>query len=470
MARNKCDMRPYWKAFKARKRAPRVSPEAITAHMQCLLGSAPQRAAEGPDTESARAAQLTASPAADGADLDQPFTAAEVVGGIKAMRVKACTVGLLTVEALTLVGPLLAPCLAALFNLCAAAGRLPTSWALSGVTPIHKGGDELDPSNYRGIAVGTAIGKLYATMLNQRMTAWLEAHQLRARGQGGYRLDHRTQDHLYLLRTLVEDHRQRKQPLFVCFVDLAKFFDSVDRQLLWRKLQAVGVGGRMLSAVQAIYATVPVAVKIGGSLSETFESVMGVKQGCPLSPTLAGIFLDDFERSVAEAVGTDLPVLQGQPVPPILWADDLLLASTTARGLQRLLDVLSAFSDRWRLTVNSSKTKAIEFRRPHDQVLVLALNLQRATHFRASKLVRVFGACAFIVVKLLSTHAYLALNQRSALCWPSEAAALRSSCTTQSCCANSLTHWFLPVMMYGVEVWGAQLGASVMEQGRRRLN
>ena len=59
--------------------------------------------------------------------------------------------------------------------------------------------------------------------------------------------------------------------------------------------------------------------------------------GCPLSPTLAGIHLDDLGRSVTEADGTELPLQNGQPMPPTLWADDLMLASTTARGLQSLL-------------------------------------------------------------------------------------------------------------------------------------
>lgn len=81
MARNKHDLRPFWRAFRARKRASRVSPEAMADHMQRLLGSMPDWGAEQPDTEGARAAQLASSPAADGADLNQPFTAAEVEGG-----------------------------------------------------------------------------------------------------------------------------------------------------------------------------------------------------------------------------------------------------------------------------------------------------------------------------------------------------------------------------------------------------
>ena len=454
MARNKHDLRPFWRAFRARKRASRVSPEAMADHMQRLLGSMPDWGAEQPDTEGARAAQLASSPAADGADLNQPFTAAEVEGGIRALRLGACTLGLLTVQALRMAGPLLAPCLAALLNLCAEAGTLPVSWAMSAVTPIHKGGNELDPNNYRGIAVGTAIAKLYATLLNQRLTAWLECHQLRARGQGGYRADHRTQDHLLLLRTLIEDHRQHSEPLWVCFVDFAKFFDTVDRQLLWRKLQALGVGGRMLSAVQAIYAKVPVSVKVNGNLSESFESVMGVKQGCPLSPTLAGIFLDDFERFASLAEGTALPLLHGQPVPPLLWADDMLLASTTARGLQRLLDLLSDFSDWWRLIVISSKTKAIVFHRPQQYVQVSSLSnkgqdieqvksfVYLGMHFHCSQ--------AFInasIPRIESAElAVLALRSRCA--------ALKLYDPVVLC--QLFDALIMPVIMYGAEVWGAQ--------------
>jgi len=172
--------------------APRVSPEAITDHMQRLLGSAPERAAEGPDMGSTRAAQLASSPAADGAVLDQPFGS----GGRAGHQSLACR----SVHAGpsdgrgAKAGRAPAPCLAALSIVCAVMGMLSCSWAMPAVTPIHKGGDELDPHKYRGIALGTAIGTLHSTMLNQRLTAWLEYHQLQDHGQGGYRSNHRTQD------------------------------------------------------------------------------------------------------------------------------------------------------------------------------------------------------------------------------------------------------------------------------------
>ena len=55
----------------------------------------------------------------------------------------------------------------------------------------------------------------------------------------------------------------------------------------------------------------------------------------------------------------DLPVLLGSssPVPPVLYADDMVLLATSAAGLQRQLDVLQQYCQRWGLTVNLVKTK-----------------------------------------------------------------------------------------------------------------
>ncbi len=99
-------------------------------------------------------------------------------------------------------------------------------------------------------------------------------------------------------------------------MDLEKAFDSVDRQLLWAELQRAGIGGYMLATLQALYADVPVCVKTARGLSNTFQSIIGVKQGCPLSPLLFGIFMDDFDLHVQRIVSpalAQLPQLCGSP-------------------------------------------------------------------------------------------------------------------------------------------------------------
>jgi hypothetical protein len=303
-------------------------------------------------------------PVADPAPLQIKFSAAEVSEAIAALHGGKSLVGLLSLEALAKAAPQLAACVAALFNACAATGALPHSWALCSITPIHKGGDPNDPGTYRGIAVGSLLAKLYASLLNQRLTAWCEKNNLRARGQSGFRKDMRTGDQVFVLRTLIEECRLAKDPLFVCFVDFTKAYDTVPRHLLWYKMQhRLGIEGWFLQAVQALYASVPMAVKSAEGLSEIFYSHLGLKQGCPLSPLLFGIFIDDFEQVVEENRATlSLPVLAGSPVPPPLYADDMGLVSLAAPGLQAQLDLLEEYADQWGLTVNVAKTKVVVYK------------------------------------------------------------------------------------------------------------
>ena len=94
-------------------------------------------------------------------------------------------------------------------------------------TDPQGGGDTQDPGNYRGIAVGSLLAKLYACILNELLMKWTEQHQLRARGQAGFRRDHRTTDQTFVVRTLIEKAKADRQPLYSCFVDFKKAYDTV---------------------------------------------------------------------------------------------------------------------------------------------------------------------------------------------------------------------------------------------------
>lgn len=57
---------------------------------------------------------------------------------------------------------------------------------------------------------------------------------------------------------------------------------------------------------------------------------MGVKQGCPLSPTLFGLYVVGLERHLLEIADIDAPTFRGVLVPLLLYADDLILMSIIA--------------------------------------------------------------------------------------------------------------------------------------------
>ena len=85
---------------------------------------------------------------------------------------------------------------------------------------------------------------------------------------------------------------------------------------------------------------------------------MGAKQGEPMNPILFNIYLNDLSDKIA-GIDNNSPNING--VNFLLYADDLTLLSTSSNDLQNKLDKLKSYCDDWKLTLNLSKTKVIEF-------------------------------------------------------------------------------------------------------------
>ena len=89
------------------------------------------------------------------------------------------------------------------------------------------------------------------------------------------------------------------------------------------------------------------------------NSDCGIKQGCPLSPMLFNIYVDDISDTFDEHC--DPVCLTDIKLNHILYADDLALFSMTKEGLQRSLDKVQKFAEKRHLSINSEKSKTLIF-------------------------------------------------------------------------------------------------------------
>ncbi len=69
---------------------------------------------------------------------------------------------------------------------------------------LFKKGNASEFDNYKGITVGFILAKLFAMILDKRLSEWAEQHGLRAKGQAGFHKDYHTTDQLFILQTLIE--------------------------------------------------------------------------------------------------------------------------------------------------------------------------------------------------------------------------------------------------------------------------
>ena len=157
----------------------------------------------------------------------------------------------------------------------------------------------------------SALGKLFTSILNNRLYDHMIQKGILKAEQGGFRKMHGTVDSIFTLKMLTDKYLKSKPQkhrnlLFSCFVDFRKAFDCIPRQKLFDKLRKEGVQGGFLDVLISMYSNYKSAVKIDNKLTESFTSHAGVKQGCMLSPALFNFYLSDLPKFLNTTSSTDI--------------------------------------------------------------------------------------------------------------------------------------------------------------------
>jgi len=263
-------------------------------------------------------------------------------------------------------------------------GTAPAAWKSAVLLPLFKKGDKQQPSNYRPISLLDVTGKVYVQILHSRMRGHLNSLLMDA--QQGFRPGRGTGDALFSMRRVAELARDFGRPLHAAFVDLKAAFDSVNRAALWQLLLARGISPKLVSLVADLYSGCQASVKANGTTSAPFSVDTGVRQGCPMSPTLFNTFMDFVARLVqqqCEAQGVHgfsfafriNGQLHSAPAAGdsvahllmLLYADDLVLMAQDAASLQLALGIFEATAAAWGLQLNHGKTKVVVFGQPAQQ-------------------------------------------------------------------------------------------------------
>ena len=104
-----------------------------------------------------------------------------------------------------------------LFNKLLESGIFPDIWNISTISTLHKSGSLYDCNTYRGISIGSCLGKLFTKILQYRISSYLDENNLVEDNQTGFRQDYRTTDQIFILKTLLNKylHKLKKKQLYL---------------------------------------------------------------------------------------------------------------------------------------------------------------------------------------------------------------------------------------------------------------
>jgi len=158
----------------------------------------------------------------------------------------------------------------------------------------------------------------------------------------------------------------------------------VPRKNLWNRLEETKVSLELRAVAIRMYENVIAKFKNIEGWSKKINCNIRVKQGCPFSLTLFGIFIDKLEDFLEKA-GCFIPTLFGIIINILIYADDIVLMERSHPYLENQLRILKDFFSNMSMIVNTDKTKVMIFKSnniPYDTFVYENNNLEEVTSYK----------------------------------------------------------------------------------------
>jgi hypothetical protein len=205
------------------------------------------------------------------------------------------------------------------------------------------------PQDYRPISLCNVAYKIISKSLANRLKPHLPNYIDQA--QSAFIEQRHISSNIIVTQEIIHSFNLKswKDHAFILKIDLAKAFDRLEWNFILAALHRKGFNDNFINLIHACISTPNFAVLVNDEPSETFRSTRGLRQGCPLSPYLFVLAINELSIRLQEALhSSNLDGIKLGPGCPaihsLLFADDLILcgkANTTEA--QTIKNILSEF-------------------------------------------------------------------------------------------------------------------------------
>ena len=328
-------------------------------------------------------------------------------------------------------------------------GHIPDILKTGIITPIYKGGDRTKPQNYRPISLTSHVTKIFEKIVREKLTNYMTVNEKFNDNQHGFRNGRSCISQLLNHYNTILDNLENQNEIDVIYLDFAKAFDKVHHNMLLRKLQNMGITGKLLQWIKEFLHSRKQFVTVEGALSRASEVLSGVPQGTVLGPILFLIYISDIDEEITDSIiscfADDTRVLK-----PIKDDED------RAR-LQNDLNLIYNWADRNKMKFNENKFERINYTPNRQQVSSHNYTTQNGDVIDTKTMTRDLGITMKDDATFSEHIAAIAKKGKRQAGW-----ALRTfQSRNASLMLTLLKALIQPLLEYGCEIWNPHLQMDI---------
>ena len=181
-----------------------------------------------------------------------------------------------------------------IFDVSLKSGTFPEKMKIARVTPVFKPGDTSLMTNYRPICVLPCFSKMLERIMCNRLYKYLTENNLLYCKQFGFQKGHSLEHAILQLVEQINQSFERNEFTLGVFVDLSKAFDTVDHQILFKKLEYYGIAGNNLRWFGNYLKDRQQFISFENNSTKKVTITCGVPQGSILGPLLFLLYVNDY--------------------------------------------------------------------------------------------------------------------------------------------------------------------------------